>query len=71
MEEGRLVQLDCSRVAEWVYACIFAVEVRFQIRDQFWIPQLKLHGECDLQNILFALLLVFLSSIERVVSRGF
>ena len=26
------------------YSGIFAVEVRFQHRDQFWVPQPKLHG---------------------------
>ena len=28
------------------YVMIFAVEVRFQIRDQFWNPQSKLNGAC-------------------------
>ena len=28
----------------WAPITTFAVEIRFQIRDQFWIPQPKLHG---------------------------
>ena len=27
---------------------MFAVKVQFHIRDQFWIPQPKLHGACIL-----------------------
>ena len=38
------VQLDSPSDEYWDYADIFAVEVRFQIRDLFWIPQPKLHG---------------------------
>ena len=38
------LQLDCPPDGHWDYADIFAVEVQFQIRDQFWIPQPKLHG---------------------------
>jgi len=38
------VQLDCPSDGHWDCAGIFAVEVRFQIWDQFWIPQPKLHG---------------------------
>ena len=43
---------NCTFTYSWI-ACqlevgtpiiTFAVEVQFQIRDQFWIPQLKLHG---------------------------
>ena len=40
----RKVRLDCPPDAHWDYAGIFAVEVRFQIQDQFWIPQPILHG---------------------------
>ena len=36
-------QLDCPSDGHWDYAGIFAVDIRFQIRDQFWIPQPKLH----------------------------
>ena len=43
-----MVQLDWPSIADWAYASIFAVEVRFQIQDQFWIPQLELHGACIL-----------------------
>ena len=39
-----LLQLDCLSVTSRVYAGMFAVEVRFLIRDQFWIPRPKLHG---------------------------
>ena len=35
---------DCLSVTSRVYAGMFAVEVRFLIRDQFWIPRPKLHG---------------------------
>ena len=38
------LQLDCQSDGHWDYASIFAVKVRFQTRDQFWIPQPKLHG---------------------------
>ena len=38
------LQLNCPSDGHWGYAGIFAVEVRFQVRDQFWIPQPKLHG---------------------------
>ena len=37
------LRLDCPSIAHWDYVGIFAVEVRFQIRDQFWIPKPKLH----------------------------
>ena len=33
-----IVQLDWPWIAEWAYAGIFAVAVRFQNKDQFWIP---------------------------------
>ena len=36
------LQLDCPSVRHWDYVITFAVEVRFQIRDQFWIIQPKL-----------------------------
>ena len=37
------LKLDCPSDGHWDYAGMFAVEVEFQIRDQFWIPPLKLH----------------------------
>ena len=37
-----LLQLDCPSGGHWDYAGIFAVEVRFQIKDQVWIPQPEL-----------------------------
>ncbi len=40
------LQLDGLRIAEWAYAGIIAVAVRFQNQDQFWIPHQKLHGAC-------------------------
>ena len=43
------LQLDCPSVRHWDVVTTFAVEVRFQIRDQFWIPQPKLHGACYLR----------------------
>ena len=43
------LQLDWPSIAGWAYASIFAVTVRFQIRDQFWIPQPKLRGACILE----------------------
>ena len=39
------VQLDCLSVRSWDPIITFAVEVQFQIRDQFWIPQPKLHRQ--------------------------
>ena len=30
-----VIQLDCPSVRHWAYASIFAVDVRFQIRDFF------------------------------------
>ena len=39
-----LLQLDCPSVTNWGVVITFAVKVQFQIRDQFWIPQPKLHG---------------------------
>ena len=39
-------QLDWPSTADWAYASIFAVAVRFQNQDQFWIPRPKLHGAC-------------------------
>ena len=38
----KALQLDCPSGGHCDYAVIFAVEVRFQIRDQFWIFQPKL-----------------------------
>ena len=43
-----VVQLDCLSVTHWDWVITFAVEVQFQFRDQFWIPQLKLHEACYL-----------------------
>ena len=37
------LQLDCPSVRHWDYVITFADEVQFQFRDQFWIPQGKLH----------------------------
>ena len=71
------LQLDWLKIAEWAYAGIFAAEVRFQIRDQFWIPQPKLHGACyliflqNLKTFFLCFLLVFLRSIKIVIFRGF
>ena len=38
------VQLNCPSDWHRDYGGILAVEVQFQIRDQFWIPHPKLHG---------------------------
>ena len=38
------MQLDCPSVKSWDIVITFAVGVRFQIWDQFWITQPKLHG---------------------------
>ena len=46
------VQLDCPSVIHWDYVINFVVEVRFQIRNQFWIPQEKLHGGMSLGFLL-------------------
>ena len=39
-----LPQLDCPSVTNWDVIIAFAMGIRLQIRDQFWIPQPKLHG---------------------------
>ena len=52
-------------------------QVQFQIRDQFWIPQPRLHGACYLifcetsKQALRVFCQCFYSSVEKVVSRGF
>ena len=38
------IRLDWSWIAEWAYAHIFAVAVRFQNQDQFWISHQKNQG---------------------------
>ena len=43
-----MLQLDWPSIADKAYTDIFAAEAWFQIRDQFWIPQPKLHGACYL-----------------------
>ena len=63
-----LLRLDCPSDAHWDYADMFAVEVGFQIRDQIWIPQPRLHGAkyfVKPQNGLFAFFcyVEFLSSV--------
>ena len=45
---SQCVQLDWLSIVDWAYASIFAVEIRFHIRGQFWIPEPKLHGACIL-----------------------
>ena len=55
------IQLDWPYVAGWAYASIFAVAVRFQIHDQFWIPRPKLHGTCTLD---------FFSKIQKMSPYG-
>ena len=42
------LQLDWPSIADWACASIFAVELRFQIWDQFWIPQPERHRACSL-----------------------
>ena len=51
------IQLNCPAIRHQDYVIIFAVEVRFQIGDQFWIPYQTLHRTCYLffvnpQNML-------------------
>ena len=59
------VQLDYPSVRHWEYIITFAVEVQFQIRDQFWIPHQNLHEAYYLdflvtsQNVLVWLCTVF------------
>ena len=36
-----VIQLDWPWIAEWAYAGIFAVAVRFQNQDQYWISHQK------------------------------
>ena len=38
------LQLDCLSVRHLAYTSIFVVDVQFQIHDQFWISNWKLHG---------------------------
>ena len=45
------LQPDWPSIADWAYVGIFAVKIRFHIRDQFWIPQPKLHGACILDFV--------------------
>ena len=41
-----LLQLDWLATADWAYADIFAIIVRFQNHDRFWIRHQKLHRVC-------------------------
>ena len=65
------IQLDWPSIAGWAYASIFAVVVRFQIRDQFWVPQPKLHRACILdffeksKNELVRPKMVFLAILAK------
>ena len=38
-------------IAHWDYIIHFAVEIPFEIRDQFWVPHQKLHGACYLDFV--------------------
>ena len=38
------IQLDWPWTAEWAYTGIFAVAVRIQNQDQFWISHQKIRG---------------------------
>ncbi len=39
------LNVAASWISEWAYAAgIFAVAVRFQNQDKFWISHIKLHG---------------------------
>ena len=52
----------------------FSAEVRFQIRDQFWIPQPKLHWGCYLiffENLKTEFLRFFVSVFYLVKKSGF
>ena len=42
------LQLDWIAIADKAYRGMFAVAVRFQNQDQFWIPHQKLHRACNL-----------------------
>ena len=55
-----LLQLDCPSDAHSSVIITFALEVGFQIRDLFWIPQPKLHGACYL---------IFLQNLKTGFSR--
>ena len=39
-----IVQLDWPWIAEWAYAGIFALAIRLQNQDQFWISHKKIRG---------------------------
>ena len=41
--------MDWLAIADWAYTGIFAVVVRFQNQNQFWISHQELHGACDLE----------------------
>ena len=67
-----VIQLDCPSVRHWDCVITVAVEVRFQIQDQFWIPQGKLHRACYLNFVCKTSKHARLTSRRILVfSRGF
>ena len=66
------IQLDCPSVTNWDVRITFAVEVRFQIRAQFWIPQPKQHGVWYLVFVVKPqTMLVWLVTTKRCFAGGF
>ena len=66
------IQLDWLSIAGSVYARFFAVAVQFQIQDQFWVLQPKIHGACILdffeksKNELVRPKMVFLAILAKI-----
>ena len=66
------LQLDWPSIAGCVYAGMFAVAIRFQIRDQFWISQPKLNVACFLdlfeksKDELVRTKMVFLTILAKI-----
>ena len=50
------LHVDWLRIAEWVYAGMFAVAARFQNKDHFWIPHLILKPQNELVWPVFVFL---------------
>ena len=73
---GILARLSCHKldwpwIAEWAYAGIFAVVVRFQNQDQFWISHQKIRGHIfseKSKNELVQPKLMFLAILAKIRS---
>ena len=65
------LQLDCLSFRHWEYVIAFAVGVRFQIRDQFWIPSPNYTGQSAWFFCKTSKQARYASFRETVSSRGF